>query len=444
MIDLLGKQDFKQALRRTRAAAASRVGTHCTGHRIAHHHTHQFQEAPMMIRRHPYRAASLAAFALWSLATLSLPTQAQTARTTYTVGATVGTTPKDLSGFKSIEYVQTQSLNNLGQTAGAAGVYLGDKTVLDPQGYGTFKWVKVRKTSTIALSWAATGGAATRLKPLSGSINARADDINDTGWVAGTSMRNIFDAQPSATLWRNGKPTDLGAGQSSRVAALNNAGWVLGGRPIKIASNYYVTQNFLWHDNKIEVLPLPAGWQSPQDSMNCDGLSDAGAVLCSWRQSETPERPETQGTLLWQNGKFTFLSHPDHQFIDSQVISANGLVAGRVYNPYQPADLFIWRDGQPAVTVLANATFSGNRHVETVVAVNDNGAVLGWWEPTPGAYRTYGVWTATGMIDLNKATALRPGEEISYVYDMNNKGQVLAELSGSGSYRLAVLNPSQP
>lgn len=398
-----------------------------------------------MMNRHPSRAASLAAMALWGLATLSLATHAQTASTTYTVGATLGTPPKDLSGFKSIDYVQTHSLNNLGQTAGNAGVYLGDKTVLDPQGYGTFKLVKVRRTSTIALSWAATGGPATRLKPLSGSINAQADDINDAGWVAGTSMRTIFDTQPSATLWRNGKPTDLGAGQQSRVLALNNAGWVLGSRTIKIAAGSYSNQNFLWHDNKMEVLPYPAGWQRALDFIDCEGLSDTGVAICNWQQTGTSARPTTFGASIWQNGKLTDLPSPDHQSIYVQAISPNGLIAGKVYDPVQPPALFVWRDGQAAVTVLPNATIDDDRHISTVVAVNDSGAVLGWWAPDIGGYRTYAVWTASGMIDLNKVTALRPGEEISYVWDMNNKGQILVELSGSSSgYRFAVLNPSQP
>jgi hypothetical protein len=169
---------------------------------------------------------------------------------------------------------------------------------------------------------------------------------------------------------------------------------------------------------------------------------------------------------LWTNGKPTLLPRymglynalayqvplPAGQLLASARISSNGWVAGTVNSvddPYGRQTAFLFKDGvwrwmpMSAEMALVNGT------VQRVVAVADGGAVLLYWQAYNASKEVSMLWKgdAVGPVEalLPPGTSVMPGGASAgvEVYDMNDKGQILAEIVSSGSKRV-ILSPVLP
>jgi probable HAF family extracellular repeat protein len=192
------------------------------------------------------------------------------------------------------------SINNLGQAVGRA-------------------W---SGTDFRAVSWDAAG-AITDLGTLGGS-RGLANDINDAGYIVGSSFTAGDDAE-HATVWHNGSILDLGTlgGANSAANFINNVGQVVGTSSLSLddATPHLVIWNLDGTTAPLDLgaMPLFQG----QNYTTLTGFNDDGTVVAS----------AVDGTLgnhavLWDgNGLInlnTFLS-PEQSAAGWSLFSANGI-----------------------------------------------------------------------------------------------------------------------
>lgn len=153
--------------------------------------------------------------------------------------------------------------------------------------------------------------------------------INNAGEIAGST--NTPDG-PRATIWNNGKPTDLGITEDSWVNAINNHGDVAGDESVGKTTRAFLDQN-----GKVMNLPSLGGSTDHVSDMN-----NQAAVV------GTSIADDQQHAVIWNDGKISTLAAASG-FSQSLGFGINdsGLVVGTSTNGNQLRDATLWDNGTP-------------------------------------------------------------------------------------------------
>jgi hypothetical protein len=379
--------------------------------------------------------------ALLVLLAWGLPGQAQTFPSSYTV-----TELQPLSAGKDIVPVR---MSNLGQVVGSATVTISSKTTWAFLAMAFHK-VVTDVTRQAAVVW--NKGTPTKLAPLSGTNNAWAADINDAGDVIGaadllppstSALPTLAEANGKhAVIWRGGKITDLHAGNYTLGVQINKLGWAMtkGGPYLKTA--------------KVPAGPAPAilingvsetvASHVPAGAGTCDKLTDVGTLLCT-ANDYLPDGTFSASRykqLSWVDRRVQDVAYPGALHFEVNASSRSGVLAGSFSLVGERGANHVYRYQNGQFTLLPNDLPDPDWSNSVVVAVNGKGEALGQWshstlfQTDPAAQggqfisdlTHFGVWTASGFIDLGARIQLKPTEQISKLIDINDKGQVLAAL----------------
>jgi len=211
-----------------------------------------------------------------------------------------------------------------------------------------------------------TNGTASMLAPVSGWMTTTALGINDAGQVVGYA--GDYSSAGRATLWQNGTATDLGTlgGLYSAAFDINQSGWVVGSSQVAGSASF---QAALWHDGTATALASPSGVSSHAYAINDAGqiAGEAGARAAVWTASGLSvfgapgslandinnlgqvvgsiDVPETESSRawLWTGGTTidlnSFLSQADvaagWSLESANAINDHGWITGSAYNAIQ-------------------------------------------------------------------------------------------------------------
>lgn len=313
------------------------------------------------------------------------------------------------------------TLGPSGQVAGWGSIPDGTTiklTIVD----GKLVFVRVMVSHMVGLLWSSTG-QVTALKPLVTKADATAMRVNASGWVVGKARKSTSSsANDFAVVWRNGTPTDLGAGAWSDATHVNSAGQVLGLQHITNAKDltghaYPKRQPFLWANGKLQALSnFPAGISN----MDCVGLSDAAQIPCNGLGFDF----DTNTAYLWSNGQYLPLNFPGATSTRLMGITPGGAVHGSVQinGAYR---LFIWRAGQFTL-MPSDWTY--------IQAMTDGGLLLvyrdtGQKTPSGDAVTVVEIRSLSGdafALGHGQCFNLTTGAQVcGVIVDMNNQGQLL-------------------
>jgi probable HAF family extracellular repeat protein len=223
---------------------------------------------------------------------------------------------------------------------------------------------------SVAFLW--QHGAMAPLSGLFGGNNSVANQINDSGQVAGTIDSTRVVAEPhgtagylvgSAFLWQNGRMTSLGTlpgfGDISFGVGINSSGQVVGSSAYHVIHSYqrsrttyyywttYVEEAFSWQSGKMtdlnSLVPAGSGW----DLSSAYGINDAGQIVGS-------------GTL---NGQF-------HGFLLTPISGGHSSKSQKQVQPVGKVQT------TPAITRPASMSFLDDRLPVTYVVVDRTGVLV--------------------------------------------------------------------
>jgi probable HAF family extracellular repeat protein len=330
-------------------------------------------------------------------------------------------------------------------------------------------------------------GGMTDLGSLVDGVNSSAASLNDRGWTIGASETGIIDPngtpQFHATLWTERRIIDLGVvpgGNDSLGVAINNAGQAIGISNNGVADPFspfgVQVRTFLWEKGELRdigTLGGPDANPGPGCNNKRSGII-VGSSYTSFTPNETTGIP-TQDPFLWDNGKMTDLgtlggtvgfgwcannrlqvigtsslaTHPGacatgeagcHAYLwqrgvmkdlgtlggdNSEAIWINdaGEIAGS-------ADLsgtglhhaVRWRDGE----MLDLGTVSGDPCSRSK-AINARGQIVGVSSDCSNPLHAF-LWEEGGpMIDLNTVIAPGSGLQLTFAFNINDRGEILAK-----------------
>jgi probable HAF family extracellular repeat protein len=170
-----------------------------------------------------------------------------------------------------------------------------------------------------------------------------------------------------AAVWQvGGRVTDLGTfgGPSSRAAAINNRGWVVGNADTPEGGPHA----FLWRRGRM----LDLGRGSPDASFAVD-VNDRGQVLVNGN-------PAGGGAYLWENGRKTDLGDLGGDYIGAVALNERGQVIGHGETAEGDVHAFLWERGR--MTDLG--ALAGDVGSE-VTDLNERGQVIGRLTPESGS-----------------------------------------------------------
>jgi probable HAF family extracellular repeat protein len=288
--------------------------------------------------------------------------------------------------------------------------------------------------------------------PSLGGLLSAGISINDRGWVTGTSDL-ARDAVTHATLWRDGRLTDLGTlgGQNSAVAfPSHNDRFVIGvaetgqvnpdgedwscnaffvGPP-----THHDCVGFVWQDGQLSALPTLGGHNGFAAGANrigqIVGWAENGRVddSCTGTQvrqfravvwAAATHRPRELAPLPGDSTSAAVAINDRGQVVG--ISGACGTAVGGV----SASHAVLW-DARGRPHDLGNI---GGAQWNTPIAINDQGVVAGFANvpggSTPASLFPHAfVWTArTGMRDLGTL----PGDAISEALGMNDRNQIVGE-----------------
>lgn len=283
--------------------------------------------------------------------------------------------------------------------------------------------------------WTAQGQPVP-LPRYSGGYDAVAHDLSSNGIVVGgmaTTSAQSSNKLYQACLWRNGTLVDLKVGSTRSQArpSVNNQGWVLS----KAES---ADQHFIWRDGVRENLPRTA--RTGGEVINALSIDDAGAVLVA-------ERFSGGRYFIYRQGTFTPLNLPSATRVSAVKQARNGVVFGelaQVTAESTRSEFFMVRQGVTHVLSSLDARLLPTGFADRSVTVNDAGWLLFSQSGLNGGADRFWLWNGVSLVDL--ASLLPQGVALHAVFDMNRKGEVLAQvsLSGQGASAFVVLSPATP
>jgi probable HAF family extracellular repeat protein len=197
-------------------------------------------------------------------------------------------------------------------------------------------------------------GSMTDLGTL-GGVNSSATDINENGAVVGSSNAPLVGpaGRSRAFLWHGSVLRDLGAGDGSSAAAINDAG--------QVAGTYQSSRNqfhaYLWTDSAgMQDLGTLGG----QNSSAAD-INSAGQVVGEAQTERKGSRRSERRAFIWENGTMSQLPGlPEDAGVSAQHVArwrpysaassindAGEIVGSGVADGSLPTPL-IWRRRVPA------------------------------------------------------------------------------------------------
>lgn len=240
---------------------------------------------------------------------------------------------------------------------------------------------------TRAVRW--TNPAATgRGKFLGGDYSA-ALGIDDAGRVVGAAGRG--NAQ-RATLWQDGRATDLGTlGGPSQAVAINARGQIAGSAslgPLDVGPNHAV----LWDGSR----PTDLGTLGGDESLAWQ-INDTGVVV---GESETVSgEHQARRAFRWQGGTMEDLGTlPGFAESGARGINNAGQIVGFAANPNTPDSVAVLWDGGRIVDLNTLLPPDSGVALRAAVAINDTGQILGQgWAGADRRTRSFVLTPATSQ-----------------------------------------------
>ncbi len=178
-------------------------------------------------------------------------------------------------------------------------------------------------SGSIAALWPAAGGGPIDLGTLAGDTESFAEDINDAGWIVGTS-RGAGGTRSWVRDPGDGLLVDIGTvpgGTTPQIRAINSAGVATG--EVLVGGSFV---GFTWTEaGGIVAMPLPDG----ETTLRPTAINDAGPVV---GHVYVPG-DDLYRTYVWDpTDGFTELTMDGYETSFAQSISDSGLVVGFVDN----------------------------------------------------------------------------------------------------------------
>jgi probable HAF family extracellular repeat protein len=289
--------------------------------------------------------------------------------------------------------------------------------------------------------------------PSLGGTSSTADSINDRGWVSGYSSLT-GNASIHATLWRDGKITDLGTLGGPNSAVLwpvkDDGGIVTGisqtsrpdthrGEPFSCSvflpaatATGYQCSGFEWRDNKMRALPTLGG-----PNGFATGANDMGEVV-GWAQDATHDSTCDQRSMLqfravvWGPGPGQIRQLPPlpgDTVSAATAINDRGQAVGisgycdQAVGRFSAIHAVLWQHGRAtSIGTLGGVAWN------TPMAINERGDVVGFGNTSArygGRYHAQAfLWTPGGGI---RKLGVLPGDATSQALGINDRGQVVGE-----------------
>jgi probable HAF family extracellular repeat protein len=291
----------------------------------------------------------------------------------------------------------------------------------------------VSETPTAAIATLFSGGKATSISTLGGSVSL-ANAINATGEIAGwNSFNSSASFDPQAYLYSNGSMKNINSPSlfpsGTEAYGINNSGEVVG-------TGYLTSGNFhafLYSGGKMTDLGPAGAYQASAVAINNAGQIIGGYYLNSG----------AAGEFLITGGKMTTLPVPsDATAVSAFAINDNGEIAGSIFlksgPPSHAARLVngVWTDlGAISGASANNAT-----------ALNLSGQIVGtaifpqtqYHPPKPGKHVPF-ISTPSGLVNLNTLIPTGTGYTLTDAIAINDAGQILCDATNSHGIERAVL-----
>ena len=291
----------------------------------------------------------------------------------------------------------------------------------------------VSETPTAAIATIFSGGKATSISTLGGSVSL-ANAINSSGEIAGwNSYNSSASFDPQAFLYSNGSMKNINSASlfpsGTEAYGINSSGEVVGTGYLS-PSNFHA---FLYANGKMTDIGPPGSLQASAAAINTSGQIVGNYYLTSG----------SGGEFLYSNGKITTLPVPaGSSSVSAFAINDNGEIAGAIYPssgiPSHAARYFngVWTD---LGTITGAASNAG-------LGINLSGQVVGtaifrqtqYHPPKPGKHIPF-LSTPTGLVDLNTLIPAGTGFTLTDAVAINDSGQILCDATNASGNERAVL-----
>lgn len=330
-------------------------------------------------------------------------------------------------------------------------------------------------------------GVMTDLGSLADGFTSSAASLNDRGWTIGASQTGIPDSNGSpqfhATLWTERRIIDLGVvpgGSESLGVTINDAGQAVGISNNGVADPFspfgVQVRTFLWEKGELRdigTLGGPDANPGPGCNNQRSGII-VGSSYTSFTPNETTGIP-TQDPFLWDNGKMTDLgtlggsvgfgwcannrlqvigtsslaTHPAacatgeagcHAYLwqggtmkdlgtlggdNSEAVwinDAGGIAGSADLSGTGLHHAVRWKDGE----IFDLGTVSGDPCSRSK-AINARGQIVGVSSDCSNPVRAF-LWEEGGpMIDLNTVIPPGSGLQLTFAFNINDRGEILAK-----------------
>lgn len=346
-----------------------------------------------------------------------------------------------LQSVANSRYHEVASLSESGEVSGVVVARSGTKLGVGSADiwFGVsipLPWLTFTKVDRfLPATWTAQGQPVP-LPRHSGGYDAVTHDLSSNGIVVGgmaTTSAQATNKLYQACLWRNGKLVDLkvGSTRSQVRPSVNDQGWVL-------SRAESADQHFIWRDGVRENLPRTA--RVGGEVINALTIDDTGAVLVA-------ERFAGGRYFLYRQGAFTPLNLPSATRVSAVKLARNGVVFGELVQgalESTHSEFFMVRQGVTHVLSSLDARLLRTGFADRSVTVNDAGWLLFSQGGEAGGPDVFWMWNGVDVVNL--ASLLPAGVVLRAVFDMNRKGEVLAQvgLSGQAASSFVVLSPASP
>src|SRR5215469_8780425 len=283
-------------------------------------------------------------------------------------------------------------------------------------------------------------GVMTDLGSLVDGFNSSASSLNDRGWSIGASQTGIINPagfpQLHATLWIGRRIIDLGVvpgGSDSIGGSINNAGQAVGISNNGIADPFSLfgvqVRTFLWEEGELRdigTLGGPDATSGPGCNNQRPGVI-VGSSYTSFTPNETTGIP-TQDPFLWDNGKMTDLGTLGGSVGNGQCANNRLQVIGTSSLATHPAacstgeagcHAYLWQGG----TMKDLGTLGGDN--SEAIWINDAGEIAGSADLSGTDLHHAVRWKDGEMLDLGTVS----GDPCSRSKAINARGQIVGDSS---------------
>jgi len=290
------------------------------------------------------------------------------------------------------------------------------------------------------------------LPTLPGGATCFAEDINDSGQIAGGST-TPGTSYPNAVAWIDGQVINItGEGVSGASAtAVSSDGTVVGG------SDSLGLSAFRWKNGVLTPLMNPIaccsgatalndagliighaslnGPNTPNDGVMWDNgtvipLGTLGGTLChpydinALQQIVGTSDQKNNGEYLafiWQNGTMVPLPGLGGTFDGAHAISDQGIAVGFAAPGPFGRRAVKWVNGK----VIPLSSLGGG--LSSAQDINESGWIVGDAWTSPQAGTTAALWIGEQGLDLTRRSLLQPGDRLYDARGVNESGQIVGE-----------------